>query len=288
MLLTMTAIATPIPQVPLADGVRVPALGMGTWRMGENKRHRAREIAALRAGWDAGMTLVDTAEMYADGGAEEVVAQALAERRDGTFVVSKVYPHNAGAKSAVAACERSLRRLRTDRLDLYLLHWRGRIPLAETVDAFERLRKDGKILRWGVSNFDTGDLEELLALPEGSRCAVNQVLYHLGQRGIEWSLVRLCRRHAIAVMAYSPFDEGRLLGNADLSRIARSLDVTPAQLALAWLLHHEDVIAIPKASSAAHVDDNRAACAIRLDDTTLEKLDAAFPPPRHSTRLAVI
>src|SRR6476646_2550361 len=249
-----------MPTVRLADGTKVPALGLGTWRMGESARTRKREVAALRAGIDAGMTLFDTAEMYGDGRAEEVLAEAIDGRRDDVFVVSKVYPHNAGARSAIAACERSLQRLRTDRLDLYLLHWRGRIPLAETVDAFERLRKDGKIVRWGVSNFDTGDLEELLALPEGSRCAVNQVLYHLGERGIEWSLAGLCRRQAIAVMAYSPFDEGRLLGNADLSRIARSLGVTSAQLALAWLLHHEDVIAIPKASSAAHVEDNRAAC----------------------------
>src|SRR5436190_285838 len=200
--------AASIPRVTLADGARVPALGLGTWGMGERKRDRAAEIAALRLGIDLGMTLIDTAEMYGDGGAEEVVGSAIGNRRDRVFVVSKVYPHNAGARSAIAACERSLKRLGTDRLDLYLLHWRGRIPLAETVDAFERLRRDGKIVRWGVSNFDVAEVDELLALPDGANCAVNQVLYHVGERGIEWSLLPLCRRHSIRVMAYSPVAEG--------------------------------------------------------------------------------
>ena len=277
-----------MPTVRLADGTDVPALGMGTWRMGESTRARRKEVAALRAGIEAGMTLVDTAEMYADGGAEQVLAEAMAGRRGDVFVVSKVSPHNAGARSAIAACERSLRRLRTDRLDLYLLHWRSRIPLPETVGAFERLRRDGKILRWGVSNFDTEDVEELLALPDGARCAVNQVLYHLGERGIEWSLVECCRRHAIAVMAYSPVAEGALLRDPDLVRIARSIGRTPAQLALAWLLRRENVIVIPQTSSVAHVIENRAATAIELAPATLAELDAAFPPPRRATRLAVI
>ena len=202
--------------------------------------------------------------------------EAMAGRRDEVFVVSKVYPHNAGAQSAIAACERSLQRLRTDRLDLYLLHWRGRIPLAETVDAFERLRRDGKILRWGVSNFDTADIEELLALPDGARCAVNQVLYHLGERGIEWSLAAMCRRHAIAVMAYSPVGEGALLREPNLLRIARSINATAAQVALAWLLQRDSVIAIPQTSNIAHIDENRECCS-----------DAAFASHACRTRRCV-
>jgi len=277
-----------MPTVRLADDTLVPALGLGTWRMGESPRRRAKEIAALRAGFDAGMTLVDTAEMYADGGAEELVARAIAGRRDEMFLVSKVYPHNAGAKGAIAACERSLRRLATDRLDLYLLHWRGRIPLAETVDAFERLRGAGKILRWGVSNFDAEDLDELLAVPDGRRCMVNQVLYHLGERGIEWALAERCRRHAIAVMAYSPLGEGALLREAKLGRIARSVGATPAQIALAWLATREGVISIPQSSDVAHVRDNRAAMTLRLTAATLADIDAAFPPPSRAQPLAVI
>ena len=278
----------PIPVVRLADGTDIPALGLGTWRMGESRRLRAREIAALHAGIDRGISLFDTAEMYGDGGAERLLAQALAGRRDRMFLVSKVYPHNAGAKSAVAACERSLRRLATDHLDLYLLHWRGRIPLAETVGAFERLRRDGKILRWGVSNFDVDDIEELLALPDGRRCAVNQVLYHLDERGIEWRLAALCRQHAIALMAYSPFGEGELLRNGKLTRIARSVGATPAQVALAWLLRRDGIVAIPKSSRAEHVADVCAAAALHLSARTLAELDASFPPPSRAQPLAVI
>lgn len=284
---TTTSFA-PIPSVPLADGASLPALGLGTWRMGEARQNRTKEIAALRAGIDTGITLFDTAEMYGSGGAEKLLAQAIAHRRDAMFLVSKVYPQNAGRQSAIAACERSLRRLATDRLDLYLLHWRGRIPLAETVDAFERLRRDGKILRWGVSNFDVGDIDELLALPEGRQCVVNQVLYHLGERGIEWSLEALCRRHAIALMAYSPFGEGALLHDERLRRIARSIDATPAQLALAWLLRHDNVVTIPQTSSAAHALDNRHAVSLQLPDRTLAECDAAFPPPSRARPLAVI
>lgn len=277
-----------MPVVRLADGAKVAALGMGTWRMGEIARRRAHEVAALRAGIDAGMTLVDTAEMYGDGGAEEVLGEAIDGRRDEVFVVSKVYPHNADARSAIAACERSLRRLRTDRLDLYLLHWRGRIPLAETVAAFERLRRDGKIARWGVSNFDTDDIDELLALPDGANCAVNQVLYHVGERGIEWSLLPLCRQHSIPVMAYAPVGEGALLRNAALMRIASAAGITPAQLALAWLLRRDDVVSIPQTSNVTHVLENRAATAIDLSRTTLAEIEAAFPPPKRASRLAVI
>src|SRR6478672_1998484 len=277
-----------MPTVRLADGTSVPALGLGTWRMGESARTRKREVAALRAGIDVGMTLFDTAEMYGDGRAEEVLAEAIDRRRDDVFVVSKVYPHNAGARSAIAACERSLKRLRTDRLDCYLLHWRGRIPLAETVGAFERLRRDGKIVRWGVSNFDTADVDELLALPDGGNCAVNQVLYHVGERGIEWSLLPLCRRRSIRVMAYAPVGEGALLRNAKLMRIAGAAGITPAQLALAWLLRHDDVISIPQTSNVAHVRENRAAAAIVLSPATLAEIDAAFPPPKSASPLAVI
>ena len=280
--------ASMIPTIRLADGLDVPALGMGTWHMGERGGRRRREIAALQAGIDAGMSLIDTAEMYADGGAEKVIAQAISGRRDRVFIVSKVYPHNAGRSDAIQACERSLQRLQTDHLDLYLLHWRGRVPLAETVEAFERLRGDGKILRWGVSNFDTADLDELAALPNGAKCAVNQVLYHLGERGVEWSLLPRCRELGMAIMAYSPFGEGVLLGDDRLARIARAIDATPAQLALAWLLRQPGVIAIPQTSDVAHVAENRAAAALTLSAATLAELDAAFPPPRRARPLAVI
>jgi len=273
---------------PLPDGHRVPSLGQGTWRTGERKASAAREIAALKLGIDLGMTLIDTAEMYGDGGAEEIVGQAIAGRRDKVFVVSKVYPHNAGRKSAIAACERSLHRLRIDRLDLYLLHWPGRIPLAETVDAFERLRAGGKIARWGVSNFDRDAMRSLAALPEGGQCATNQVLYHLGERGIEWDLLPWMRQYNMPVMAYCPLGEGALLRNRALAAIANPLGVTSAQLALAWLLHAKDVIAIPASSDVAHVRDNRAAADLVLDAKTLAALDAAFPPPRASSRLAVV
>ena len=284
----MNPLASTIPTVRLADGRDVPALGMGTWHMGERQGRRRREIAALRAGLDVGMTLIDTAEMYGDGGAEAVVGEAVSGRRDDVFIVSKVYPHNAGRRGAIAACERSLERLRTDRLDLYLLHWRGRVPLAETVDAFERLRSDGKILRWGVSNFDTADIDELVTVPNGTRCAVNQVLYHLSERGVEWSLVPRCNALNIAVMAYSPFGEGGLLDDERLRRIARTQGVTPAQLALAWLVRQPGVIAIPQSSDVAHVVENRAAVATALSASTLAALDAAFPPPRRPRPLAVI
>ena len=277
-----------LPSISLPDGAIIPALGLGTWTMGERKASAAREAAALTLGLDLAMTLIDTAEMYGDGGAEEVVARAIAGRRDRVFVVSKVYPHNAGRKSAISACERSLRRLDTDRLDLYLLHWRGAIPLGETVDAFEQLRADGKILRWGVSNFDTADMSELFALPEGRRCATNQVLYHLGKRGIEWELLPWLREHRIPVMAYSPLGQGSLLRNPKLIALAKHLDATPAQLALAWLIRSPEIVAIPESADLDHVRANRSAATLRLDPTTLATLDAAFPPPAGPTPLAVI
>jgi len=284
----MDLTANGIPQVTLPDGTRLPALGLGTWKMGERAGNAAGEVSALKHGLDLGMTLIDTAEMYGDGGAERIVAQAIAGRRAPAFVVSKVYPQNAGAQSMPAACERSLRRLRRDCIDLYLLHWRGRIPLAESVDAFERLRAAGKIRHWGVSNFDTADMEELQALPDGIHCAVNQVLYNLSERGIEWQLLDRCRARHIAVMAYSPVAQGSLLTNRKLAAIARQLAVTPAQLALAWVLSRPQVIAIPQSANVAHIDDNRAAAAIRLDQGVMSALDAAFPPPSTATRLAII
>lgn len=276
-----------IPRVALAEGVEVPALGLGTWHIGESRAAHRHEVAALREGIAHGMTLIDTAEMYGDGGAEEVVADALDGQRERCFVVSKVLPQHASAKDVVAACERSLARLRTDHIDLYLLHWRGRIPLAETVRAFESLRRDGRIRNWGVSNFDVDDMEELIALPDGRHCAANQVLYHLGERGIEWALVDLCRRRGVAVMAYSPFDEGRLLANRALASIAARVDATPAQVALSWLIAR-NVIAVPKSARVGHVHDNAAAASLRLTRATLAEIDVAFPPPSHATPLAMI
>ena len=277
-----------MPVVTLPDGTSVPQFGSGTWTMGEHKARASVEASALTVGFELGMTLVDTAEMYGDGGAEEVVARAIAGRREHLFLVSKVYPHNAGRKSAIEACERSLKRLGTDRLDLYLLHWRGRIPLGETVEAFERLRADGKILRWGVSNFDTSDMRELLKLSDGGRCATNQVLYHLAERGIEWELLPWMRERGIPVMAYSPLGQGALLKKRNLASIARSIGATPAQLALRWLMRSPDVIVIPESANSDHVRANRDATSIALDPATLDAIDAAFPPPTRATPLAVI
>jgi len=276
-----------MPVVTFPDGAKVPALGFGTWRMGESARRRAAEVAAVELALDLGMTAIDTAEMYGEGAAEEIVGEATAGRRDEAFIVSKVYPHNAGAKSAIAACERSLKRLKTDRLDLYLLHWRGRIPLAETVGAFERLRRDGKIVRWGVSNFDSGDLRELDAIPAGRHCAANQVLYHLGERGIEWKVTAHCRARQIPIMAYSPVGQGALLANRKLVALATKAAVTPAQLAIAWLLQRPGVMPIPKATQPVHVRENREAADVAVDAAMLAALDAAFPPPRRATPLAV-
>jgi diketogulonate reductase-like aldo/keto reductase len=275
-------------EVSFADTGRAVALGMGTWRMGERRASAAQEVAALTLGLDLGMTLIDSAEMYADGGAEKIVGEAIAGRRDEVFVVSKVLPHNAGRKSAIAACERSLRRLRTDHLDLYLLHWPGRIPVAETVEAFERLRAAGKIVRWGVSNFDIDAMRELDALPEGKRCATNQVLYHLGKRGIEWDLLPWMRERRMPVMAYWPLGEGALLRNRRLGTIAAGIGASAAQLALAWLMRAPDVIAIPESANVDHVRENRAAGDIALNEQTLAALDAVFPPPARATPLAVV
>jgi diketogulonate reductase-like aldo/keto reductase len=278
----------PLATVAFPDGTEVPALGQGTWTMGERREKANAEVAALRAGIDAGMTLIDTAEMYGDGGAERIVARALGGDRDRVFIVSKVYPHNASAKGTVAACERSLARLATDRIDLFLLHWRGRTRLADTVDAFERLRAQGKIVRWGVSNFDVGDMLEIFALREGKRCAANQVLYNVSERGIEWKLRALCQQHDVPIMAYSPLHQGALASNRKLATLAAPLNVTAAQLAIAWLLAQRHVIVIPQSSNVAHVAACRAAADVRLSADTLSAIDAAFPPPKRARPLSML
>ena len=276
-----------LPQFTLRSGATMPLLGMGTWHMGERRRDRAKEVAALRRGIDLGMTLIDTAEMYAEGGAERVVGEAIAGRREDVFLVSKVYPHHASRRGAIDACRHSLERLATDRLDLYLLHWRGTIPLAETIAGFEALRADGSIRAGGVSNFDRTDLEELLGLPGGKHCVTNQVLYNLNCRGIEWHLLPLCQRHGIAVMAYSPLDEGRLVTDRRLGALAARAGVTPAQFALAWLLAQK-VAVIAKAADPAHVQDNRSALDLSLPQDLRHEIERMFPPPTGPTPLRMI
>jgi len=275
-------------RVRLADGETVPALGLGTWGMGEAKARAADEVAALRFGLDLGLGLIDTAEMYGEGGAERVVGEAIAGRRHEVFIVSKVYPHNATRQGLPAACERSLRRLGTDRIDLYLLHWRGDVPLHETVETLAALKGSGKIRHYGVSNFDLADMEELWALPAGNASTTNQVLYNLGRRGAEWALLPWQRRHGVPVMAYSPIEQGRLLGKRPLAALAKRRNATPAQVALAWLLRQPDVIAIPKASRPAHLIDNLGALDLALTPDDLAALDAAFPPPQGPSSLAML
>ena len=277
-----------IPGVTLRSGRQVPALGQGTWHMGEKKSEQAREIAALQQGLDLGMTLLDTAEMYGEGGAEEVVGAAIKGRREQAFIVSKVYPHNASLRGTIAACERSLARLAIERIDLYLLHWRGAHPLAETVAAFEQLKAAGKIGDWGVSNLDAGDMEELAVVRDGGQCAANQVLYNLAQRGIEWDLLPWCRARGVPVMAYCPVDQGgRMLRSAPLQRVAGRHGTTAAQIALAWLVRQPGIIAIPKAVTPAHVRANAAAPDVVLDAADLALLDQAFKPPARKTPLAM-
>jgi diketogulonate reductase-like aldo/keto reductase len=272
----------------LPNGEAVPILGQGTWMMGEKAARRADEVAALQLGLDLGMTLIDTAEMYADGGAEEVVAAAIHGRRDEAFIVSKVLPSNASRSGTIAACERSLKRLRTDRIDLYLLHWRGSHPLAETVDAFAALRAQGKIRHWGVSNLDLADMRELVALPGGEGVATNQVLYNPMRRGIDFDLAPWSRERAIPIMAYSPIEQGRLLNDAALQTIAKRHGATAAQVALAWTMRDGTTIAIPKATLPDHVRDNRAAHDLTLSVEDLAEIDRAFPPPRRATPLEMI
>ena len=267
-------------------GTQVPVIGQGTWQMGEDPARHKEEVAALRLGIDLGMTLIDTAEMYAEGGAEIVVGDAIAGQRDRVFLVSKVYPHNASRQGIPQACERSLRRLKTETIDLYLLHWRGQYPLEETVEAFERLREAGKIGRWGVS---TLDLDDMLELPAKEACATNQVLYNLEERGIEFDLLPWCKAHGMPVMAYCPIGQaGNMLANATLKQVAAGHDATPAQDALAWLLRQDGVIAIPKAVRPEHVQLNAQAARLKLEAGDLEALDQAFQAPKRKQRLAMV
>jgi len=267
---------------------RVAAPGQGTWHIGDDPGRRREEIAALRRGIDLGLNLVDTAEMYGDGRSESLVGEAIAGRRDEVFLVSKVYPHNASRRAMQRSCEASLRRLRVEALDLYLLHWPGAVPLAETVEAFEALRRAGKIRHWGVSNVDAALMQQLWEVPGGRAAQVDQVLYHLGERGIEWDLRPWLRQRGVAVMAYSPFDQGRLLRRRALAGFAREHGMSPAQAALAWLLAQEGVIAIPKAASPARVEENVAALAHPLSAAQLKELDRLFRAPDGPTPLAML
>lgn len=273
--------------VPLPDGTPVPALGQGTWMMAEDRSKRSAEIAALRAGIDLGMTLIDTAEMYGEGAAEELVGEAIAGVRENIFLVSKAYPHNASRDRLPRSCEASLKRLGTDHLDLYLLHWRGGVPLGETIQAMQRLVAEGKILRWGVSNLDTDDMEELMAAG-GDGCATNQILYNLGRRGPEHDLLPWLTHRNIPVMAYSPVEQGRLIANRKLAQVAAETGATPAQVALAWTMRKGNVISIPKAGSVSHVRDNRAAADLDLGADLLAALDEAFPRPASRSPLEMI
>jgi diketogulonate reductase-like aldo/keto reductase len=275
-----------LPTVTLPSGEKVPQLGQGTWRMGENARRREEEVAALKLGLDLGMTLIDTAELY--GEAEMIVAEAVRGRRDQCFIVTKVLPENSTRAGTIAACERSLKRLKTDRIDLYLLHWRGRPRLDETLSGFEALLEAGAIRYWGVSNFDVGDMEELFALPGGEACATNQVLYNLRRRGIESGLLPWCRGRGVPIQVYSPIEQGRLVDGKALSAVAARHGVKPAQIALAWVLRHSDMMVIPKATNEVHVRENRAALDITLNKTDLAELDRAFPPPTGSRPLELL
>jgi diketogulonate reductase-like aldo/keto reductase len=274
--------------VTLPSGEAVPALGQGTWQMAADRGRRAEEIASLRLGLDRGLTLIDTAEMYGEGAVEELIAEALAGRRDEAFLVSKVYPHNASRQGTVAACERSLRRLKTDRLDLYLLHWRGSIPLAETIEAFAALQKAGKVRHYGVSNFDAADMAELWELPGGPATAANQVLYNLSRRNAEPELLPWCRRRRVPLMAYSPIEQGRLARNTKLTEFARRHGMTPTQAALAWLLARDDVIVIPKTGRRDRLKENLGALEHPLNEVQLAELDRLFPPPKGPQALEMI
>ena len=265
--------------VLLPSGERVPACGQGTWFMGDDRAKRAEEIATLKLGIDLGLTLIDTAEMYGDGRAEQLVGEAIAGRRDEVFLVSKVLPHNASRRGTVAACEKSLQRLRTDRIDLYLLHWRGNVPFAETLEALVALQTTGKIRHYGVSNLDLADMREMWPLAGGAAIAVNQLLYNLARRGIEWDLLPWLRARRVPVMAYSPLEQARLPGNAQLMAFARKHGMSPAQAALAWLLASDDVIVIPKCGNRRRLQENAGALDRLLTTAQLAELDRVFPPP---------
>jgi diketogulonate reductase-like aldo/keto reductase len=277
-----------MPQITLPDGESVPAYGQGTWHMGENRGRRAEEVAALKLGIELGITLIDTAEMYGNGVAEEIVAEAIKGRRDKLFIVSKVLPYNSSQKGTIEACERSLKRLKTDRIDLYLLHWRGSHPFAETLAGFERLQRDGKIRHHGVSNFDRGHMEEWTRLDAGKSVASNQILYNLTRRGPEFDLIPWCRQKTISIMAYSPIEQGRMLGHKALGEVATRHGAAPAQVALAWLLRQDGMMVIPKASRQQHVRENLGALDLKLTDQDLADLDRAFPPPKRQTSLGML
>jgi diketogulonate reductase-like aldo/keto reductase len=274
-------------QVTLPSGERVPQLGQGTWRMGERPAARAEELRTLREGVSLGMSLIDTAEMYGDGGTETLLGEALDGLRDQVFLVSKAYPQNASRQRLPRACEASLKRLGTDRIDLYLLHWRGSVPLAETVEAMQALRAQGKIRHWGVSNLDLEDMQELIEAG-GSDCAADQVLYNLARRGAEYDLFPWMAQHGLAAMAYTPLEPGRLLRSEALKAVAADRGVAPLQIALAWVLRHPGVIAIPKASNVEHLRQNRAAADIALTPEELAALDRAFAPPGRKQPLEMI
>jgi diketogulonate reductase-like aldo/keto reductase len=280
--------AASVKSLKLSSGQAIPVLGMGTWQMGENDRDRPSEVAALRHGLELGLSLIDTAEMYGEGGAELVIAEAIAGRRADVFLTSKVYPHNASMKGTIAACERSLKRLNTDYLDLYLLHWRSSVPLDETLGAFQKLHQAGKIRSYGVSNFDTQDMKKAVSISGGREIVTNQVLYNLMRRGVEWDLLPWSRQQNIPIMAYSPIEQGRLLQDSTLQKIAADRHVTAAEVAIAWLLHQDQVIVIPKSSNIAHVEKNRAALDLRLTVEELELLNVAFPAPTRSVPLEMI
>lgn len=274
--------------VTLPSGEKLPALGQGTWYMGDQRDTRTEEISTLQLGLDLGLKLIDTAEMYGDGKAEELVGEAIAGRRDQAFLVSKVYPHNASRKGAIAACERSLKRLRTDRVDLYLLHWRGNIPFSETLEGFLALQKAGKIRHYGVSNMDLDDMQELFSLPGGEAVVTNQLLYNLTRRGIEWDLLPWLRRKRVPVMAYSPIEQSRLLCNPKLIDFTRRHGMTPVQAALAWLMAKGDVIAIPKTGRRERVKENLGALEHELSAAQLAELDRLFPPPKAPVPLEML
>jgi diketogulonate reductase-like aldo/keto reductase len=281
---------THIPTLALPAGERVPTLGIGTWAMAEDRQQRDEEVAALQVAVDLGMTVIDTAEMYGSGAAESLVGEALAHRRNEVFLVSKVLPQHATTPGTISACEATLRRLRTDRLDLYLLHWRGRVPLAQTLEAFSALTRDGKIRYWGVSNFDVDDMKEVIGLTghAGSPCAINQVLYNLKRRGIEYDLLPWCRSHGIPLMAYSPLEQGALLKNKTLRVVAERHHASPAQVALAWVLRQSAVMAIPKSGRPERVRENAAAARVELTNADVRELDHAFPPPSRKRPLEMI
>ncbi|MBW4536577.1 MAG: aldo/keto reductase [Pleurocapsa minor HA4230-MV1] len=271
----------------LRSGKEIPILGQGTWRMGEKASQKQAEIDALKLGLDLGLSVIDTAEMYGDGGAEKIVAEAIATRRSEVYLVSKFYPHHASYKELIAACDRSLSRLKTDYLDLYLLHWRGSVPLSETLLGLQHLKQTGKILDYGVSNFDTDDLQEAESLPGGKEIVANQVLYNLLRRGIEWDLLPWCKQRQLAIMAYSPVEQRAFVNDSKLKDIATQHNATPTQIALSWLLHQDNVLSIPKATNPAHVKENCAALDIQLTEQELRKLDLIFKPPVRKVSLAM-